>query len=306
VIRKEGYAHVLHPFVIERGVDQKIEIKVPRTHQVPEGFVFVPEGPFLVGSPDEQLRTGFLDAEPLHQRSTRDYLIGRDEVTIADWLEFVEALPPNKRTTFLPVGREPGGARLEVIGQPGQWTFRLTSGNRATQASWGEQLVYSKLRSRPIDWSRLPVSGVSYDDTSTFIDWYSKRRRIRGLRLCTEDEWEKAARGADGREFPHGDAFARGDANVDITWDKDPQSLGPDAVGSYPKTTSPFGLRDVCGNVNELVHGREGAVVRGGSFWHGVIAAKTSNRTSVPDNLRAPAIGLRLCAPVQDGAADEN
>ena len=282
VIRKQGYTHVQHPFVMERGVDQTIAVKIPRADQVPDGFVYVPGGPFLVGSADEQLRAGFLDAEPLHQRATQDYLVGRDEVTIADWLEFVEALPPKKRAAFLPAGREPEGARLEVVGPSGQWTFKLTSEKHATQASWGQPVIYSKLRNRPVDWSRFPVSGVSYEDAGTFITWYSKRHGIEGLRLCTEDEWEKAARGADGRDYPHGDVLARGDANIDITWDKEPQSMGPDAVGSYPKTTSPYGLRDVCGNVNELVGGHEGAVVRGGSFWHNLVSARTPIAPSSP------------------------
>jgi formylglycine-generating enzyme required for sulfatase activity len=91
----------------------------------------------------------------------------------------------------------------------------------------------------------LPVDDCPWDDAVAFCAWYSELGADR-VRLPTEDEWERAARGDDIREYPWGDAFDPGRANLAEAGLK-----RTSVVGSFPRGASPFGLLDLAGNVDE-------------------------------------------------------
>ncbi|MGQ9492320.1 MAG: SUMF1/EgtB/PvdO family nonheme iron enzyme [Anaerolineae bacterium] len=146
---------------------------------------------------------------------------------------------------------------------------------------------------RPYNWDRRkrtypqgkanhPVVLVSWEDANAYCAWLEKTTG-KQFRLPTEQEWEKAARGTDGREWPWGDDFSSEKANtVESGID------GTTPVGCYPDAASPYGCLDMVGNVWEWTAGEYGPgrrVMRGGSWRSPQYSARCAcRRRDVPDD----------------------
>ncbi|WP_069812737.1 formylglycine-generating enzyme family protein [Streptomyces sp. TP-A0874] len=110
--------------------------------------------------------------------------------------------------------------------------------------------------SRPTTWylgaypwerSNHPVAGVRPEDADRYAQWLTERTG-HPWRLPTEAEWERAAKGDDGREFPWGDDF---DPEACNTRETGVHTTTP--VGAFPTGRSPYGVHDMGGNVEEYV-----------------------------------------------------
>jgi len=295
-----GRALTRYPILLERAERVDFVVPLPAAARVPEGFVHVAAGRFLFGSTaDEEARRSFFNAPPLHETTTGAFLIGRNEVTYQDWITFLSTLPPDERGRRAPRVQGLTGA-LELRELPGPtWQLSLQPTQRAYTARVGEKIRYEGRALRVVqDWLRFPVAGVSPEDAEAYVRWLSDTARLPGARLCTEREWERAARGADDREYPHGDDLDPDDADFDQTYGKEPRAFGPDEVGSHPASRSPFGLDDMCGNVFEwtqssLVPGEH--VLRGGGFYYDKTTARITNRQVTEPTIHDANLGFRVC-----------
>jgi len=183
---------------------------------------------------------------------------------------------------------------------PDTWQLSIRPTTQAYTAKSGELIHYNTRRHRASqDWRRFPVSGITFEDAQAYTFWLSTTGRLPGARLCQEHEWERAARGADDREYPHGDQLDPDDANFDGTYGREPLGFGPDEVGSHPASRSPFGLDDMTGNVWSWVvsaQPQNPSMLRGGSYYYGLKTNKVVNREFSEPTLRDSTVGLRVCA----------
>jgi formylglycine-generating enzyme required for sulfatase activity len=218
-------------------------------------------------------------------------------------MEYLRALSPAERDERRP--RSGGGYGPYAVRLEGDGPFELVieRDGKVTRTGQEGHLQYpDRATRREVRWVRTPVSGVTVTDARAYAAWMSTSGRLPGARLCTQLEWERAARGADGRLYPPGDMIEPDDANIDVTYGRLAQSFGADEVGAHPRSDSPFGVADLFGNVWELVETGIPSVVkmRGGTYYHGAASGQSANREFAEAALRSPWTGLRLCADPPD------
>jgi serine/threonine-protein kinase len=163
-----------------------------------------------------------------------------------------------------------------------------------------------------------PVVGVSWHDAVAYCRWLSEQSPAgRRIELPTEAQWEYAARGTDGWEYPWGNDPPNSER---ACFDLDLSSGQPAAVGSYPAGAGPFGQLDLAGNVWEWCRdfwepsyqrwandepldpiGEAGSSLRplrGGAWWRGAVDLRSANRRGREPDARLVSIGFRLsCSP---------
>jgi serine/threonine-protein kinase len=130
-----------------------------------------------------------------------------------------------------------------------------------------------------------PAVYVNVSDAEAYCRWASQITG-RAVRLPSEQEWEKAARGTDGRDYPWGNVAP------DHTYACFNMSATT-PVGSYPKGASPYGCMDMAGNVWEWC---QGGVIRGGAYNHYGNSLRCAFRLNDYPASRNPNVGFRILA----------
>lgn len=137
-----------------------------------------------------------------------------------------------------------------------------------------------------------PVVLVSHEDADTYCKWLADEKSDGyHYRLPTEEEWEKAARGEDGRRYPWGDVFDKERCNTEESGHK-----GTTEVTTYPDGSSPYDVHDMVGNVWEWTssdYGKKVKVLRGGSWYFNQNFARCAYRYWFDPDYRAAYIGFR-------------
>lgn len=195
-------------------------------------LVYIPAGEALLGDP---IFSQITNTPGLETVNLPAYYISRFEITRGQFRAYVEAMRKSDPTFR---SRPEGPVCYDTRG--------VLAG-----ANWEDPRVVSNLPADALD--RLPVVNVTFAEAEAFARWLSSLGPHR-FRLPTQHEWEKAARGVDGRQYPWGTCFSLGTrANLGIQGTfKDPfDHLAP--VGSFGVSgMSPYGAEDMSGNALEL------------------------------------------------------
>jgi formylglycine-generating enzyme required for sulfatase activity/energy-coupling factor transporter ATP-binding protein EcfA2 len=251
-----------------------------------DAFVEIPPGPFLYGE----------EREPRELRYR--YWAGKYPVTNLQFARFVDA----------------GGYQRREFWREEGWAWRVGTYDSRAPDYLKDRLARRppEKRDRPLFWDDprwnnpiFPVVGVSWFEAEAYGTWLNAQGPMPDLphgyrvRLPTEEEWERAARGADGREYPWGDRFDfrrlscaeawAGKADLDwLEWIRNvPEFAGTTAVCTYVQGIAPDGVWDMAGNVWEWTVSWYGTakterVVRGGSWDFNQRFARCACRWFIP------------------------
>ena len=239
LLRAPGCQTTRYPIWIERG---QVWDSVPPGHNAPqpvrllregqqrEGECYVPAGWFVAGGDPKA-------AESLPRRRVwvEDMIVQRDPLSNAEYLTFLNDL--------VATGQEGLALQLapRIPGQPGP------DGQDRLALSRGEDGIFSlpDETSSPLGGPSHPVVLVTWSAATTYAGWLSARTQ-RPYRLLHELEWEKAARGVDGRACAWGDYLEPTWANTLGGRLETPGALPPDL---FPLDESLYGVRGTVGNV---------------------------------------------------------
>jgi formylglycine-generating enzyme required for sulfatase activity len=234
----------------------------------------IPSGPFVMGS-------------DLHPREAPSRFVYVSEFEIAHAPVMV-----GQYKTFL----DTGGANERRWWSEAGWEWRQAKTN-----GWGRID-----RSEPHDWVNQkhhpynPVVGVTWYEAQSYCNWLGAQMN-RLVRLPTEEEWEKAARGEDGLTWPWGEDFSPAWANTN-----EYGAGGLLMVGSLLSDKSMYGVADLGGNIQDWTSSvyqpllddefpsTDLRVAKGGSWNDTAFGARASFRHVYPPGYYFPFLGFRI------------
>jgi formylglycine-generating enzyme required for sulfatase activity len=232
VVTCPGFRSVRYPVLCRRGEHHDVVVRMRREEEIGEGFVYVPAGPCIVGGGREAI-----NPLPRQEVFVEDFAMAVFPVTYAEYLEYLNDL---ERCDPDEAARRAPSPNMFV-----ETCVRKLADGRWVPA-WDEIVEGPGRAYCPEEQvGELPVDSVSWFDAVAYCRWRGARDGYT-YRLPTESEWEKAARGADGRHHPWGNEF---DPSFCKMSQSRPVATQPEPVGAFPTDTSPYGVRDMAGGM---------------------------------------------------------
>jgi len=219
-------------------------MQMPWTHTLafaePE-LLTIPAGEFLMGSDPAKDPDAGPEEQPQHTVALPEFAIGRTPVTCAQYLLYL------RETHARP---------------PAHWRF----------LRW-------RIRRIPAHQQEHPITQVSWYEAVAYCEWLAARTG-KPYRLPSEAEWEKAARGVDGRRYPWGDAWEATRCNIQ------PEREGTTPVNAFPAGASPYGVLDMVGNVWEWTRSLWGEKLHAPAFRYPYAAGDGRENQAAPEYVR--------------------
>ncbi len=269
ILRHPRFRDVRYPVMLTRGHHHRAHVNLYTDAEIGENFIYVPGGSFIAGG-DLQAPSTL----PRMEVELPDFAIARFPVTFREYCAFLDALQARdpalaaRRAPHDLRGSEGYAARLD---ERGQWEPR-------------DVIIEGEARKMfPIEEGHLwnvPVPLIDWFDAVAYCRW---RSEVMGteIRLPLELEWEKAARGVDGRAHPWGDHF---DPTFCLMRTSRPFLPQAEPVGTFETDASPYGVRDMAGGMREWM-----ADVHGERTW-----AETAAEPEPSSDLERGASPVRL------------
>lgn len=302
-LRRNGYPDVRYPVLLTRGAHHHATVNLYTAEEIGTGFVYVPSGPAIIGGDHDAY-----DALPRQEVVIADFAVAIYPITMREYCAFLDAVEEIDST--LALKRAPhdlrGSEGLAVRKEDGKWTP-------------SPQMIEGDARKHfPIEHGHLwnvPAHLIDWYDAVAYCRWRSGLEGI-PLRLPSEIEWEKAARGVDGRFYPWGDRF---DPTFCKMGESRPYTQQPEPVGTFPTDISIYGVHDLAGNMrqwvgatfggppwdelatepepsSEVERGASGSRCVRGGIWYGdsKFARSATRSARIPALSRGTGLGFRL------------
>ena len=257
------------------------------------GVAEIPAGPFIMGSDDAEREAAYrLDEAAYGHGVTRrqgwyDHEIFRREVETGPY-DIMQRSVTNELYAMF----------TAATGHPAPYVDEATWNSYGLIHPWNLARRHMWVDGKPPEMrARHPVVLVSQADARAFAAWLGMETG-ENWRLPSEAEWEKAARGIDGRRFPWGDAFDPRRLNS-----HDSGPFDTTAAGEILSGVSPYGLLDAAGQVYEWTDTAAAGgrfIVKGGSWDDkGCGVCRPAARHSRPAALKHILIGFRLVRDIE-------
>lgn len=219
ICQKEGFNDVRYPVRIDHAENENANIYMPKT--IPDGMVYIPGGKFYIGGQ-------YSRNSRLREIELPSFFIKDKEVTFGEYLEFFKTLKDNKwREKYMPL-------------------LRLAREQRCFKNVFDEKnnIVLSFVK------KQHPVVGITQEAAAAYCRWLSSKNGIE-CRLPTAEEWEKTARGVDGRNFVWGNKINLSYAFISENKEAKEKHGYWAPPGQFPRDVSIYGVHDMAGNVRE-------------------------------------------------------